>query len=140
MNDYDTLAQAYRKTAEKPDKKYSILPTVMSLLGKLEGKRVLDLGCGSGFFTLPIARRNPEIVYAIDNSQKQLRLLPKHKRIVPFRLDIFRDPLPRADVINAPFILNYAKTKTHPLHRHLRRGYGGARHYDEKKGTQSHRQ
>ena len=38
-----------KETFEKPDKKYSILPTVMHLLGNLKGKTVLDLGCGFGY-------------------------------------------------------------------------------------------
>jgi len=50
-NDYSTLAHSYQKTDAKPDKKYSILPTVLMIAGDSSGKTVLDLGCGSGFFT-----------------------------------------------------------------------------------------
>lgn len=50
INPYDSLARDYEQTSEKPDKKYSTLPTVLQLAGDMEGKTVVDLGCGSGFF------------------------------------------------------------------------------------------
>src|ERR1700754_3544099 len=43
--------KAYQQTDEKPDKLYSHLPSVLEIVGDLRGQTVLDLGCGSGFYT-----------------------------------------------------------------------------------------
>ncbi len=105
------LVAAYQATDEKPDKKYSILPTVLKLVGDIRGKTVLDLGCGSGFFTEALAEQWAERVIGIDNSSDQLELARKTPRNnIEYRQgDIFHMQLPKNDVIVAPFILNYAK-------------------------------
>ena len=44
-----------------------------SLLGRVEGKRVLDLACGEGFNSRLLARRGASVV-AVDFSEKMIRL------------------------------------------------------------------
>lgn len=107
-NDYDQLSAAYQDTDQKPDKKYSILPTVLALAGDVHGKTVLDLGCGSGFFTTAFAKQGAQVI-GVDNSKEQLRraIIPDNAQIEYRLVDIFNDPLPEADIINAPFVLNY---------------------------------
>jgi SAM-dependent methyltransferase len=118
---YDAIADAYAMSAVKPDKQYSILPTVLMLCGDLRGKAVLDLGCGDGFFSFPLALNQAARVIGVDISQKQLEraqgALSKHQPVlqekITFRkLDFFADSLPQADIIVAPFVLNYAQTVT----------------------------
>lgn len=105
------LVDAYQSTDEKPDKKYSILPTVLGMIGDLQGKVVLDLGCGSGFFTEALAERGARMVIGIDNSVEQLAYASKNGRTgLEYRYgDIFQMEFPECDVIVAPFVLNYAK-------------------------------
>jgi len=67
MNDFDKLATRYDKTSEKPDKRFSILPTIIKAISPLEGKIVSDLGCGSGFFTEEIAKKGAKKVYGLDS-------------------------------------------------------------------------
>lgn len=76
-NDYDVLADSYQSTDVKPDKKYSILPTVLMLIGELNGKTVLDLGCGSGFFTRYFALTASKVI-GIDNSSEQIVRAKQH--------------------------------------------------------------
>jgi trans-aconitate methyltransferase len=105
------LVAAYQATDEKPDNSYSILPTVLALVGDIRGRRILDLGCGSGFFTEALARQGAQKVTGIDISANQLALAPKHpKENVEYQLgDIFQMQLPQSEVVVAPFVLNYAK-------------------------------
>ena len=115
LNDYDTLVN-YKKSHVKPDKQYSILPTVLAIAGNTDGRTIIDLGCGTGFFTLPFAEK-ATCVYGIDNSAVQLSFAIQHPNVVYLKKDIFVDPLPLSDVIIAPFVVNYATTV--PILRHL---------------------
>ena len=112
LNDYNVLAGGYQQTSVKPDKQYSTLPTVLSLVGDLEGKEVLDLGCGAGFFTTALAYKGAARVIGIDNSTEQLALANRtvSKNIEYLQGDIFDMTLPRADTVVAPYVLNYAET------------------------------
>lgn len=113
MNDYDLLALGYKSSNVKPDKQYAILPTVLQMVGDLEGKTVVDLGCGSGFFTLELAKAGAAAVCGVDNSHQQIKLareLSAHPAIEYRVGDIFTQHGGPVDVINAPFVPNYART------------------------------
>jgi toxoflavin synthase len=115
LNDYEALPD-YKKSHAKPDKQYSILPTVLKLVGNTENKIIVDLGCGTGFFTIPLATTATQ-VFGIDNSETQLRFATKHPKVTYLEKDIFVDELPACDTIVAPFVINYATTA--PILSHL---------------------
>lgn len=115
VNEYNAISD-YSKSHTKPDKQYSILPTVISMVGNWDGKVVVDLGCGTGFFSIPFADKARK-VYGIDNSKTQLDLALLHRNIEYLLKDIFVDPLPTSDIILAPFVANYAQTV--PVLRHF---------------------
>ncbi|MDP3881491.1 MAG: methyltransferase domain-containing protein [Nanoarchaeota archaeon] len=115
MNNFEDLSQEYQQTTNKPDKKFSILPTMMKLLSPVQNRRVIDLGCGSGFFTYEIAKMDPRIVYGVDNSKSMLKLARKRQNIDYIEADIFHTDFPHCDLINAPFVLNYADSKRNLL-------------------------
>jgi SAM-dependent methyltransferase len=110
-NDYNTLAASYKKSDEKPDKQYSMLPTVIGLAGDLTGKIVLDVGCGSGFFA-NIFAHSAERVIGIDNSSEQIQMARSHQppNVDYLVSDGLRSELPRANLVNAPFVLGYLET------------------------------
>jgi SAM-dependent methyltransferase len=113
MNDYEVLASSYKGSNVKPDKQYSILPMIMNMVGDCKGKTVIDLGCGAGFFTLPIAEAGASVVCGVDNSVAQIRLAEKisaHPSIHYRVGDIFTQHGGPADIITAPFVANYART------------------------------
>lgn len=111
-NDYAALSNPYQRSHRKPDKHFSTLPTILQLVAGCEGKTVLDLGCGSGFYTVEIAELGAKQVIGIDNAQAQLdkALRDKHPATEYVLGDIFTDPLPKADFIFAPYVINYAKS------------------------------
>ncbi len=111
-NDFDTITSNYQQTDGKPDKRFSILPTVLRLIGSVNGKSVIDLGCGSGFFTNAIAARGARRVIGIDTSEEQLRAARANAAPnTEFRNgNIFADELPTADTVAAPFVANYARS------------------------------
>jgi len=113
-NNYDKLFREYQKTHTKPDKQYSMLPTVLKLAMPLNNKIVVDVGCGDGFFLFGFAKKAKK-VYGIDNSKKQIDEAKKYT--TQNTRFIFSDMLdfnyPKSDIINTPFVLGYIKsTKT----------------------------
>ena len=114
MNDFTKLSKVYNSniTACKPDKYYSILPTILKILKPQKRNTILDLGCGAGYFTHPLAHLTSGQVIGIDNSPTQLALAKKvsSSKIQYVLADIFNGPLPSSDAINAPFVLNYASS------------------------------
>ncbi|MFA6404482.1 MAG: class I SAM-dependent methyltransferase [Candidatus Paceibacterota bacterium] len=112
LNNYDKLAATYKKSDIKPDKQFSILPTVLGIIGYPCGKVILDLGCGDGFFTHALASLGARHVIGIDNSKEQIRLANANpSEHVTFQYgDIFKDMLSPADIILSPFVVNYANS------------------------------
>lgn len=120
MNDYDSLAANYEKSNAKPDKLYSILPTVLGMVGDCKDKTVLDIGCGTGFFTLPLTKLGASVVCGVDSSKAQIDIASKvsaHPAIHYVMGDAFVQYGGPVDIITAPFVVNYARTV--PILRHF---------------------
>ncbi|MBT4538755.1 class I SAM-dependent methyltransferase [Candidatus Woesearchaeota archaeon] len=112
LNNYDKMGKIHNKSHTKPDKQFSIIPTVLKLAGDLNNKTIIDVGCGDGFFAVNFAE-NAFKVYGIDNSKEQLNEAEKNKKKnIKF---IFGNMLtvnyPKSYIINAPFIFGYLETK-----------------------------
>jgi predicted RNA methylase len=132
MNDYDVLAVNYKGSNVKPDKLYSILPTVLDIVGDCKGKTVIDVGCGAGFFTLPFAKLGASHVCGVDNSREQIELASRvspHLVIRYVVADVFTQYSDTpVDIITAPFVVNYARTLSvlkhffELIHKSLRKG------------------
>ena len=110
LNKFDDLARVYLETDKKPDKLYSIVPTLLELVGDVRGKAVLDLGCGAGNVSRKLAALGPSLVIGLDNSKAQLALASKEPRpnLEYRKADVFVDDLPNGDIAVAMFILNYS--------------------------------
>lgn len=138
MNDYDSIYRRYKRTSTKPDKRFSILPTVLEIISKIyqpakslkrtrskgvnnqEWSSIVDLGCGDGYFTYPLSKKYPETkVLGIDNSHKQIQLAKeKYQRSNlsfyegdGFKSSILKDCIKDASLILVPFILGYLNEK-----------------------------
>lgn len=72
--DNETFFSEYRKLREREVNANNLfeLPVLFSLLPDLEGKRVLDLGCGSGERCMDYIKRGASDVTGIDISEKML--------------------------------------------------------------------
>ena len=106
--DYNQLAYVYQQVDIKPDKRYSIIPTMLSMAGDLEGRIVLDVECGAGAYARAYAAAGAKRVTAIDRMEIQIQLaLQQPHEGIDFTVgDTFNMRLPRADIVNAPFVLD----------------------------------
>lgn len=115
MNNWPELTQPYQRTDHKPDKRCSMVPTVLALLGDLGGQTVIDAACGSGFFTRALAATAQHVI-GIDSEPRMLALAQAHPHHLPTRYvqaDIFTyQPNETVDVVFAPFVLGYAENVT----------------------------
>jgi len=77
---WDRIAEEYDKSAgEEGDfnhRKY-FDPAILKLLGDAEGKRVLDLGCGNGYFAVLLAKRGARVV-GVDVSERMIAIAKGH--------------------------------------------------------------
>lgn len=130
-NDYDALSPDYGASDLKPDKQYSILPTVLDMVGECQGLEIIDLGCGTGFFTNELAKKGASWVWGVDNSPAQIRRaneLCQHENVRFVEADIFVGPFADTNVIVAPFVANYAAENAilryffEKCHKHLSAG------------------
>ena len=60
---------------------------ILSFIGRIKNLSVVDIGCGSGFYTKIIFKNEPRELYAIDNSTKMLSYI-KEKKIIKINQNI----------------------------------------------------
>jgi len=123
---YEKLADAYAEMIDtKPHNAYLERPTTLSLLPDVEGKRVLDAGCGPGVYAEWLVEHGAEVV-AVDASPKMIG----HARerlgdSVELRLHDLRQPLGfmgdySVDLVLASLVMDYIEDWA-PVFREFRR-------------------
>nr|ADQ54416.1 methyltransferase [uncultured marine crenarchaeote E37-7F] len=77
--DWNSLAEHYQIFREKPGTYNELVevPAMLNLIGDVKEKKVLDAGCGYGFYSLLLAKKGA-IVTGIDISEKNIELAKKN--------------------------------------------------------------
>ena len=106
---YSQLARIYRQSGVNPDRKYSIVPTVVQIAGDVVGKHILNLGAGNGDFARAFIAADADRVTAIDRSDIQITLAKREGALgIKYMLgDALSMRLPDADIIAAPWMLDF---------------------------------
>lgn len=82
---YNVLAEDYHeqrtvlKTGSHFYNECLEMPTTLSLLGKVRGKKILDVGCGTGIYAKLLMRRGAR-VWGIDQSEGMLSIARKYAK------------------------------------------------------------
>jgi len=71
---YDHIGNKYDEYARTATMKRAERYAVFRMVGPLDGKRVLDLACGFGFYTRQLKQRGAAKVVGIDISPEMVRL------------------------------------------------------------------
>lgn len=123
LNPFDELAANYDSdVAQNPVNSLYAMPNTLALLPDVSGRRVLDAGCGSGYYSAELVRRGATVV-AVDGSARMVEA--GRQRVgddapVTWHVADLSKPLtflPDAvlDVVLAPMLLHYLPDWAGPL-------------------------
>lgn len=88
---YDEHAQWYdRYVRERPIYRDVVLPSMLALIGDVQGARVLDLACGQGWLERELARRGASVT-GVDLSAELLALARRYEDEEPLRVTYVLD-------------------------------------------------
>lgn len=83
---YNKLAKEYhrlRVSGKKFHNEYLEMPTTLKLLGNVRGKKILDLGCGTGVYAKILTKKGARLK-GIDISEKEIEIARKESPDVEF--------------------------------------------------------
>ena len=111
--DYETFFNGYRKLRENPWSANELFekPALFSLLPGLEGKKILDLGCGFGDHCTEYVRRGAASVTGIDISERVLDAA-RRENADP-RITYIRMPMEDIGGLGGPFDLAVSSLAIH---------------------------
>jgi toxoflavin synthase len=72
--DYNMIAQQYKECKEHPWRSRIETYSLLKRIGNIEGKKVLDVACGEGFYTRKLRQAGADEVVGIDLSEAMIRL------------------------------------------------------------------
>lgn len=115
LDAYQVLAESYAAIVDsKPENAYYERPATLSLLPNVEGKLVLDAGCGPGSYSEWLVEHGAEVV-AIDVSPKMVKLAKERlgTRVEVLQADL-SEPLyflkdETFDIVLSALVLDYIK-------------------------------
>src|ERR671924_2187841 len=118
---YDHIGSKYDEYARTATLKRAESYTFFRMVGALEGKRVLDLACGLGFYTRLLKQRGAAQVLGVDISPEMIRLANQQEQAEPLGITYQVGDavtLPRLgafDLVTAVYLLDYATSKDQML-------------------------
>ncbi|QVQ51067.1 methyltransferase domain-containing protein [Spiractinospora alimapuensis] len=120
VNDYDSFAEAYAAENETSlVNAYYERPAMVNLAGDVAGRRILDVGCGSGSLAAELGDRGADVT-GIDVSSGMLALARKRLgNDAALHVADLREPLPFGndtfDDVVASLVLHYLEDWAPPL-------------------------
>lgn len=117
---YEQIAQEYRRLVRDPNSPLCRAEayTFQQRIGPLDGLRVLDLGCGEGFYTRQLQQRGAAAVVGVDQSPSMIALAREAEAKQPSGIQYHLadvctlEPLGQFDLVVSFFMLNHARSYT----------------------------
>jgi SAM-dependent methyltransferase len=131
---YDQIGEQYEEYANTATMKLAERSMFLELVGALDGERVLDVACGTGYYTRILKQRGAGRVVGSDISAEMIRLAREAEAERPlgveYRIADGADlaDLAPFDLVTGVWLLNYAGTVTNlqrlvrDVHARLRPG------------------
>jgi SAM-dependent methyltransferase len=114
---YDHIGSKYDEYARTATLKRAEKYTFFRMVGALQGKSVLDLACGFGYYTQRLKQHGAARVIGVDISPEMIRLARAHEQNEPLGISYqvhdatHLPPLGAFDVVTAVYLLNYAPSQ-----------------------------
>jgi ubiquinone/menaquinone biosynthesis C-methylase UbiE len=118
---YLAIGTKYSDVKLKPSVAYTEVSTVTNMLGDVKGRQVLDLACGTGFYTRLIHSKGAERVLGVDLSPSMIDVARTHEANHPLGIEYkvadvkSMGSVGTYDVVTAVWLLNYARTEVELL-------------------------
>lgn len=116
MTNYNDIADHYHQAEDHPIKEYVERFTFLNLVGDIQGQSVLDLACGTGFYTRLFKQAGAHRVVGVDLSVEMVAKAQAIERQCPLGVEYrvhdvttLRCPTP-FDLITNVYLLPYAAT------------------------------
>ncbi|MFF3348809.1 class I SAM-dependent methyltransferase [Streptomyces sp. NPDC002779] len=72
VQQYDRIGEAFEGFKSLPLMRYGEVPSFLGMVGDVTGKSVLDLACGTGFYSREFKRRGATDVFGVDISAEMI--------------------------------------------------------------------
>jgi 2-polyprenyl-3-methyl-5-hydroxy-6-metoxy-1,4-benzoquinol methylase len=114
---YDAIADQYRQSTGSPLREFVEAYSLQQRVGDVRGKKVLDLGCGEGFFTRRFKTLGAGRVTGVDISPAMIALARDQEARESLGLDYVcadvqeMDWLGEFDIVVAAYLLHYSRTE-----------------------------
>ncbi|MGV9457326.1 class I SAM-dependent methyltransferase [Streptomyces sp. NPDC003635] len=72
VQQYDEIGEAFEGFKSLPLMRYGEVPSFLGMVGDVTGKSVLDLACGTGFYSRELKRRGATDVFGVDISGEMI--------------------------------------------------------------------
>lgn len=114
-----TINNAYKKTAKLRNNNYIVNPHIISLIGNVKGKTILEVGCGFGRYLEILSKHSPSKLVGCDISAYQIKLCKetiKNNNIEYYIVDFSNTNSPvilghdKYDIIYTVFVILYIET------------------------------
>jgi SAM-dependent methyltransferase len=118
---YDHIGSKYDEYARTATLKRAERYTFLRMVGALDGKSVLDLACGFGFYTRLLKQRGAAQVLGVDISPEMIRLAHQQEQAEPLGITyqvgdaVTLPQLGPFDLVTAVYLLDYATSKDQML-------------------------
>lgn len=116
VDQYDAIGEAFEGFKSLPLTRYGEVPSVLGLVGDVTGRSVLDVACGTGFYSREFKRRGASDVFGVDISVEMIAAARDIERREPLgvRYEVgdvaeLHAPERRFDLALAVQCLNYAE-------------------------------
>lgn len=113
-NQYVNISEDFQKARQMPITEFLEVPSVITALGPINGRSVIDFACGEGFFTRIWTKLGAEKVVGIDLSPEMISLATQQEQKNPLGIGYIvsdasiKQRIGRFDIATAIFLFNYA--------------------------------
>lgn len=117
VNVYEDMTREYEWSKQLPWRRLIERPTLLALLGDIQGRRILDLACGQGIYTRLFKQLGAGYVLGVDLSPKMIELARQRDAEERVACDYVVGDAQRVgrlgafDLVVGVYLLNYAQTR-----------------------------